>query len=243
MQILLISDIHANLVALETVLKHAPPHERVWCLGDVIGYGPHPNECVGKIIALDALCLPGNHDWAVLGKLDVADFVPDAQEAIYWTRRVLKEENRAYLDTLTERVPTQFDRYTLVHASPRQPIWEYVHNKSIARANMDHFDTPVCFVGHTHVPIVYRARERRRATDEALPIGKPFALEPGKMIVNPGSVGQPRDGDPRASYALLDSDANTLTLYRVAYDINATQEAMDAAGLPPRLINRLAFGV
>lgn len=170
------------------------------------------------------------------------DFNPYALEAVMWTREHLHDSNRAYLDRLVERVPRQFDRYTLVHASPRRPIREYIDSIQVARANMDDFATPVCFVGHTHIPVVYRQDPLKDIVREKLPENGPLQLGPQKMIVNPGSVGQPRDGDSRASYAILDTDANVLTHRRVAYDITETQEAMDAAHLPYPLVIRLALG-
>jgi diadenosine tetraphosphatase ApaH/serine/threonine PP2A family protein phosphatase len=242
MRILLISDIHANLPALTAVLKDAAAWDRVWCLGDVVGYGPYPNECVEKIKALGALCLPGNHDWAVLGKISVDDFNPYALEAIMWTREQLQASSRTYLDRLVERIPPQFDRYTLVHASPRRPIREYIDSIPVARANFADFETPVCFVGHTHIPAIYRQDPLKDVVREKLPENGHLQLGPQKMIVNPGSVGQPRDGDSRASYAILDTGANALTPRRVEYDITETQEAMDAAHLPYPLVMRLALG-
>jgi diadenosine tetraphosphatase ApaH/serine/threonine PP2A family protein phosphatase len=242
MRVLLISDIHANLAALTAVLKDAATWDRVWCLGDVVSYGPYPNECVEKIAALDSLCLPGNHDWAVLGKLAVDNFNPYALEAVLWTRDQLHPLNRAYLDQLVERVPPQFSRYTLVHASPRHPVWEYIDSISRAQANFAEFETPICFVGHTHIPMVYRQDPLEGTVKEKLPVSTPFRLGRQKMIVNPGSVGQPRDGDPRAAYAILDTETDELTHRRVEYDITATQQAMDAAHLPYQLVTRLSFG-
>ena len=245
MKILLLSDIHSNLVALETVLAAAPAHDAVWCLGDIVGYGPAPNECIERLRGLSVRSLAGNHDWAVLDKLDIADFNHNAQQAVLWTQDVLKPENRDWLAELPERQDLPDDNLTLVHGSPRYPIWEYIMTAGIAAENMSYFDTPVCLYGHTHVPMLYSTEEQGgRVRQEYLYPGDPLAPAPlGKSLINPGSVGQPRDRDPRASFALLDLDARTFTLYRVEYDIAATQAAMARAGLPRPLIERLSYGV
>ncbi|HEX7588552.1 MAG TPA: metallophosphoesterase family protein [Anaerolineae bacterium] len=241
MRILLISDIHANLVALDTVLAKAAPFDRIWCLGDVVGYGPEPNACIARLRSFDLLCIAGNHDWAALGKLDLEEFNPDARRAAIWTREQLTVENLEWLGALPDRVPTQADRFTLVHGSPRYPIWEYVLTPAVARTNFDFFDTPVCLMGHTHVPVVYRDQEWT-ATANQLVENSPLEVGQDRLMINPGSVGQPRDGDPRAAYALLDLDALTLTHFRVDYDIAITQAKMEQANLPPRLITRLSYG-
>jgi predicted phosphodiesterase len=243
MRILIVSDIHANLVALDTVLAQAAPFDRVWCLGDVVGYGPEPNECIERLRSFDLLCIAGNHDWAALGKLDLEEFNPDARLAAYWTREQLTPANVDWLRALPERVPTQADKFTLVHGSPRYPIWEYVLTPAVAHTNFDYFDTPVCLNGHTHVPVVYRLKSTgRSATADALPEDSPLKLNPERMMINPGSVGQPRDGDSRAAYAILDLEESTLMHYRVEYDIAATQAKMEHFELPKRLITRLSYG-
>ncbi len=243
MRILIISDIHANLVALDTVLAQAAPFDCVWCLGDVVGYGPEPNACIERLRSFDLLCLAGNHDWAALGKLDLEEFNPDARLAAYWTREQLSPTNLDWLRALPERVPTQAGKFTLVHGSPRYPIWEYVLTPAVARTNFDYFDTPICLMGHTHVPVVYRFRGvDRTATADALPEDTPLKLNPERMMLNPGSVGQPRDGDPRAAYAILDLETSTLMHYRIDYDIAATQAKMQQFDLPTRLITRLSYG-
>lgn len=242
MRILVLSDIHANSVALETVLTTAPAYDAVWCLGDVVGYGPAPNECVARLRGLNALTLMGNHDRAAIGGLNLAEFSDLARPALEWTKRVLTPENR---DWLAKRVATQIlTEYgiTLVHASPREPIWEYIQDRDIALQNFPYFDTPFCFFGHTHRPIAYRLRVQERILRvDALPERQPFLLEP-KLLLNPGSVGQPRDGNHRAAFALYDTDAQTLVSYRYDYDIAATQRAMSNVGLPYALIARLAQG-
>ena len=242
MRILIFSDIHSNLAALETVLKAASEqgYDRVWCLGDIVGYGPAPNECVAQVRNLEALSVAGNHDWGALGKIPLEDFNPDAQAAALWTRDQLTPENVAYLDGQAKmRVEGNI---TLAHGSPRFPIWEYIQLPSIATANFAHFDTAYCLVGHTHVPAVFRALNNRGVEMFLPQSDAPVPLGEERLIVNPGSVGQPRDGDSRASYALLDSEAGTIQFHRVEYPIDLTQAQMKEAGLPPRLAARLAFG-
>lgn len=243
MRILVLSDIHSNLAALDAVLMNAPSYDAVWCLGDIVGYGPAPNECVARVRALDALTLAGNHDWAVLGKAPLEHFREIARAALEWTRGALSPENTAWLDTLEPlKVLPEYDM-TLVHASPREPIWEYIEDAETALENFPSFTTSSCLFGHTHRPIAYwlRAAERVLST-QTLPEAQPYRLQP-KLLLNPGSVGQPRDGDPRAAFALLDTDSKRLTYLRVEYDIAATQRAIIAANLPHRLAARLAQGV
>lgn len=245
MRILIISDIHANLTALETVIKRAgklgKDYDHVWCLGDIVGYGPDPNECVDLVRSLPNLCLAGNHDWAALGRLDIRTFNADARKAVIWTREALSLNNLNYLEAL----PSTFvlNSFTLVHASPREPIWEYVLDPLIAALNYPHFETEYCLVGHTHTPIIFRAGQANESIQIVKPqYGKPFRLEDGKFIINPGSVGQPRDSDPRAAYALLDLDKMTFEHIRVEYDVASVQRRMKAADLPERLIKRLEHG-
>jgi diadenosine tetraphosphatase ApaH/serine/threonine PP2A family protein phosphatase len=245
MRILILSDIHANLTALETVLADAAgQYDRVWCLGDLVGYGPDPNECVDCVRGLQGLlCLVGNHDKAVLGEIDLAVFNGDAHTAISWTRRTASPETLDYLRALPAQ--DQAGDYTLVHGSPRQPVWEYILDCFIARDNFRLFSTPYCLVGHTHVPVIFRETGARGECREEVPdygVRRPLAGQ--RLILNPGSVGQPRDGRPDAAYMILDSksSAATLTLRRVAYPVATVQQKMRDAGLPQRLITRLTYG-
>ena len=245
MRYLLISDIHANLVAFETVLADAKgSYDKVWCLGDMVGYGPDPNECVELLLTLDHLCIAGNHDWAVLGKLDVEDFNPDARFASLWTREQLNDDVRDYLDNLPVSLVEE-EIYTLVHGSPRHPIWEYILYASVAQPNFKHFNTPYCFVGHTHNPIIFQESEEKGQMCEPLEPAfneGPIELGERRLIVNPGSVGQPRDGDARAAYGILDVEAKTFEYRRITYPVSDTQEKMKEYNFPARLWNRLAFG-
>lgn len=243
MRILVISDIHANLAALDAVLLDAGKFEQVWCLGDVVGYGPQPNITIERLRSLNLVCIAGNHDWAVLDRLDLEEFNGDARQAVLWTRQELDLVNLDWLGKLSERVPPQQEKFTLVHGSPRYPIWEYILTPPLARSNFDYFDTPYCFFGHTHVPTLYYLDEQAdRVIEQALPEMLPVPLGPHKMLINPGSVGQPRDGNTRASYLILNLDPLTVTHHRVRYDIKATQVKMQQAKLPGRLVTRLGQG-
>ncbi len=242
MKILIISDIHANLTAFQTVLDHAGGKwDYVWCLGDVVGYGPDPNECVELLNTMPHLCLAGNHDWAALGRLDIRTFNPDARRAVEWTQNALKPENIAYLEALP--VTFVIGPYTLVHASPREPVWEYILEPLVAALNFPHFETPYCFVGHTHQPVIYELINESGDTRAREPqYYEKRALNGHRVIINPGSVGQPRDQNPDAAYAILDTEANTFEHRRVPYAIHEVQARMRDYGFPERLITRLEHG-
>ena len=243
MRAVIVSDLHSNLAALRAVLDDAAREgcDELWCLGDLVGYGPQPNECVALMQAKAARCLAGNHDLAVLGAVPLDDFNTYAAAANRWTAGVLEEEARAYLAGLAPR--EEFAGVTLAHGSPREPVWEYVVSPSIASASFAAFAGNVCFVGHSHLPLV--CREPPYGTPPQLLAGRAgqrVALT-GRCIVNPGSVGQPRDGDPRAAYAIYqDAPAPAIEFRRVAYDVAATQALMRQANLPAYLIERLALG-
>ncbi|HSH01249.1 MAG TPA: metallophosphoesterase family protein [Anaerolineae bacterium] len=243
MRVLVISDIHANLTAFETVLADAEGEwEMIWCLGDVIGYGPDPNECVALLREQNHMSLSGNHDWAVLDKLDTRVFNDDAKRAIAWAQSVLTDETRAYLDSLPARVDDQHPAFTLAHGSPREPVWEYILDSLTALANFDLIETPLCLVGHSHVAGLFERMGATRVVPRSPIYRRPITLVDKEMILNPGSVGQPRDSDPRAAYALLDTDEMTWEFRRVAYAIEETQARMTAHGLPERLVQRLNYG-
>jgi len=240
-QCLVMSDIHANLAALEAVLDDAPDFDELWCLGDLVGYGPRPNECIERVRTLPHTSLAGNHDRAALGNLRLSSFNPVARRANEWTQQELTARARTYLNGL----PSSLQRgdFCLAHGSPREPVWEYITDTGVACANFEHFSTPVCLVGHTHVPVVFRLdKESARCRAEVPPLAEPIQLGPDRVIINPGSVGQPRDGDPRASYAVLDTEAKTWEFRRVSYAVEITQERMRAEGLPRYLIQRLQAG-
>ena len=240
MRIAVLSDIHGNLPALEAVLADLRPYDAIWQLGDVVGYGPQPNEVVELLAAEKAQGVRGNHDSAAVGELETDAFNDDARAAIEWTVGQLTSSTRAWLTALSPR--TELEGFTLVHGSPRDPTWEYVYSVSIARANMTRFTTPHCLVGHTHVPLVYRQNGSR--VEPALPEhGALFELDERRTLINPGSVGQPRDGDRRACAMLLDTETMSLEWRRVHYEIEPVQKLMAQAGLPDRLISRLRYGL
>lgn len=241
MRVLVISDIHANLTALEAVLEHAPEYDAAWCLGDIVGYGPDPNECVEMVRNLPELvCLIGNHDQAALGKIPLTRFNEEAQAAATWTSEQLTEASESYLLSLPGKV--SLDGYTLAHGSPRQPIWEYILDGATARANFEAFDTDYCLVGHSHVPLVFvQTAPKAEVEPYSIPWSHPFHMHP-RMILNPGSVGQPRDMDPRAAYAILDTEDGTWMGKRVDYDIIGVQTRMLESGLPERQALRLTGG-
>jgi diadenosine tetraphosphatase ApaH/serine/threonine PP2A family protein phosphatase len=242
MRIVIVSDIHSNLVALETVLADAGSYDALWCLGDTIGYGPCPNECIALMREHAAIAITGNHDLACLDKLDLSDFNPDARRANIWNGQQLNAENREWIEPLPALVRVD-DRYTVVHGSPREPVWEYLLMPDQARTNFALFDTQICFVGHSHVQLGFELHDDGRVKRFLPESGQILELHSTRFFLNPGSVGQPRDQDARAAYAVLDTDAATVRFQRVPYDIGKTQEQMQAAKLPLALIRRLEFGM
>jgi predicted phosphodiesterase len=242
MRLAVVSDIHANLAALDAVLtdlEHQPAVDGVWVCGDTVGYGPQPNEVIERLRQRDARAVMGNHDGAAVGVVDVGWFNDAAAAAIEWTAGVLTAESRAYLAALPERL-VEGD-LTMVHGSPREPIWEYIASPGIAAANLAAFDTTHCLFGHTHVPVVHAAADGA-VTTHAPRAGATEPLPAGRALLNPGSVGQPRDGNPDSSYLVLDLGAATATFRRVGYDIATTQALMRERGLPRWLVERLAVG-
>jgi diadenosine tetraphosphatase ApaH/serine/threonine PP2A family protein phosphatase len=245
---LIVSDVHANLVALEAVLRDAErdgPIDAVWSLGDCVGYGPRPGECIARLKGFDATMVAGNHERAATGAIGTEDFNPDAAAAAQWTKARLTEDEREFLDSLPEVSAPAADDFTLVHGTLRWPIWEYLFDSEAALAHLELQETPFGLVGHTHVPMLVgedpQAPEGcqllRLYGDETVTLDRDQ-----RIVLNPGSVGQPRDGDPRASYAVYDADANAITLHRVEYDIAATQKLMSEENLPRWLIERLSVG-
>jgi predicted phosphodiesterase len=241
-KVLVISDVHANITALEAVLADAGKVDEVWCLGDIAGYGPDPNECIERIQGLPELtCMMGNHDYAAIGNMPLEVFNLDAKKALLWQRDRLTNASREFLRTLLQK-PKVCVSVTLVHGSPRDPIWEYIMNTLVARINLDFFETPWCLVGHSHFQVVFQYHSE---TDE-MSIQVPGSTEKYELkergILNPGSVGQPRDRDPRAAYAIFHPEINIWEPRRVKYDIPSVQKRILDAGLPPRHAERLAGG-
>ena len=242
LRVAVISDIHANLHALEAVLEavRADAPDELWCLGDLVGYGPRPNEVVALVREQASLSLIGNHDLGVLGKLDLDDFSLDAAVSARWTQTVLLDEHRDYLESLAPQA--KVEGAELFHASPRDPVWEYVITGEIAEAALEATVAPVVLVGHSHLALAIVLADGELLGDLA-PAGTELDLTLGRMLLNPGSVGQPRDGDARAAWLELDLGAGRARFRRVAYDIERTQAEIRERDLPEPLAERLARGV
>jgi diadenosine tetraphosphatase ApaH/serine/threonine PP2A family protein phosphatase len=287
MRYVILADIHGNYEALTAVVRDIEVFVReqrttidqIWCLGDIVGYGPQPSECVRKVSELCGICIAGNHDWAAIGKLNLDEFTGVAANSAEWTSEQLTPQERIYLRQLPERARS--GSVTLVHGSPLNPIWEYLTTPLGATPNFSAFDTTFCLIGHTHVPTIFLLPDDAPPMPPApsqlsgmrMPGGFDFdsgelmpfpSLEPltngqlceqitptqalwvlperRRAIINPGSVGQPRDGDPRAAYLIYDTDVG-FEFRRVEYDIAATQRRMAELGLSPRMAARLAHGV
>jgi len=240
MRVALISDVHANYHALEAVLEEidAESVDAVWCLGDTVGYGPLPNECCAAVEGRSDVCLVGNHDLVVLGELTVSDFNDEAAAAALWTSEVLTRGSRSFLERLKPSV--ELDGIDLFHASARDPVWEYVLTEEAARATLELSDASLVLVGHSHVALAITLNDSQVLGGLA-PAGAEVELE-GRWLLNPGSVGQPRDGDPRAAWVLLDLDRMFAAFRRVEYPIRQTQSEMRERGLPAALATRLERG-
>jgi len=237
-----LADIHSNLEAFTAVLGDIARKgevDEIWCLGDVVGYGPDPGPCIELLQRCNHVCIAGNHDLAAIGRVDTKYFNSHAAAAISWTQKQLNPEDVQYLESLPPKI--EKDKFTMVHGSPMDPAFEYLISSGIAARNFPRIKTTYCLVGHSHQPVSFKEED-----DSALPIG----LSPGigvilgksRMIINPGAVGQPRDGDPRASYILYDDEASIARLVRVPYDIETTQQKIMEAGLPVHLATRLKEG-
>ena len=243
MRIAVVSDIHANRAALDAVVQHAGSVDGVWCLGDSVGYGPQPAECIARLRELNAIWVAGNHERAATGAISVEDFNSSAASAAIWTGEQLTESDRESLDQLPETELAE--NFTLVHGTLRWPIWEYLFDEEAAIGHLALQRTQFSLVGHTHVPAIVTEHPddptgcsmRRLADGEIVDLGGNE-----RLVLNPGSVGQPRDGDKRASYGVVDTKAGTFQLHRVEYDIAATQQLMAEADLPAWLSERLAIG-
>jgi diadenosine tetraphosphatase ApaH/serine/threonine PP2A family protein phosphatase len=242
MRYAILADIHANLAAFKAVLRDIEAKggvDELWCLGDIVGYGPDPCDCIRLLQSRCSVCVAGNHDLGAIGRLDLSCFNPVAATACRWTASKLGPSDIQYIESLPLTL-TKGD-FLLVHGSPAEPVLEYVVSNGIAAKNFSFFDTPYCLVGHTHVPLAFK----QSGTDSSaitLSPGIGLVLGTHRMIINPGGVGQPRDGDPRASYAIYESEGSIFRLYRVPYDIDSTQDKMIRAGLPMSLVSRLQDG-
>jgi predicted phosphodiesterase len=236
----LISDIHGNLHALESVLRSvdAEAPDELWCLGDLVGYGPQPNRCCELVAERAAVCLIGNHDLGVLGRIDLEDFSPDAAAVARWTADVLEDEPRRFLESLSPSAV--LDRAELFHASPRDPVWEYVLAPEVAYLSLVATKKPLVLVGHSHIALRFGAEDLTLSLGEE---GSEVDLARGRWLLNPGSVGQPRDGNPRAAWLLLDFDAQKAAYRRVEYAVEKTQAEIRERGLPEPLAVRLESGI
>jgi predicted phosphodiesterase len=250
MRYLIVSDIHGNRFGLEAVLSAAAGHyDKLICLGDVVGYGAHPNECCELLREHEAFSLSGNHDAAALGLLDTSWFNPVALAAIKWTRRQLTEENQQWLQSLPAQCEWSEEDFQAVHGSLREPWEEYITDQYIAEATIQLMSCRLCFYGHTHVAICYREAKKSRWSFggnvkwKSMPNGGSIDLTiEGTYLVNPGSCGQPRDGNPQARYALFDTEKQSIVVEAIDYDWNAARAAIIDAGLPALLGDRLLQG-
>ncbi len=242
MRIAVVSDIHGNRHAFEAVLEAIASSEceEIWCLGDLVGYGAEPDECVELARTHAAICLAGNHDLCVRGSLPLEEFSRGAAVAAQWTRDTITAETRAYLDELE---PTMLDEAVgLYHASPRDPVWEYVLSPLQADMCLDVQQHRVCLIGHSHVALAFWREPGELTTGETQDADEQLDLQTREWLINPGSVGQPRDGDPRAGWIELDLDAWRATYRRTEYDIAGAAAAIRAARLPASLAERLEYG-
>lgn len=238
------SDIHGNLEAFLAVLVFFE-QEKVSsfiCCGDIVGYGPNPNECIEELLALKhCIIVGGNHDKAVVGMKDTRWFNDFASRAITWTRRQLTSSYHGFLT----RMPNTADhsKFFVAHGSPRDPLDEYLLSPTQFQDSLEYFQSPICFVGHTHVPSCFLCDRLSRIKIKSPIAQEEIKIEPdSQMLYNPGAVGQPRDGDPRAACAIYDTDRKTVRLHHIEYDIAKTQGKMRRAQLPLYLIDRLAEG-
>lgn len=241
MRVAVVSDIHSNLAALEAVLSaiDAESPDELWCLGDLVGYGPRPNECCALVGERAAVCLAGNHDLAVRGTIDLEEFGGDAAVAARWTKEVLAPEAQALLDRLEPQGSAQ--DVALYHGSARDPVWEYVLSDETAAVTLALSPSPLALVGHSHVALL-AVDSGEGVAGGVAGAGLEVDLSAGRFLLNPGSVGQPRDSDPRAAFLLLDLDARRASFRRVDYDVERTQREMRDAKLPEPLVARLELG-
>jgi diadenosine tetraphosphatase ApaH/serine/threonine PP2A family protein phosphatase len=238
----IVSDIHANRHAFEAVLAEtrAAGVDEVWCLGDLVGYGADPDACVELAREHVAICLAGNHDLAVTGELPMDEFSRGAGVSARWTQGVIAAENLTFLREL--RPAGVEGEFGLYHASPRDPVWEYVLSDLLADRCFDAAEQRICFIGHSHVALAFTREDRGRTAGAQRGHGATADVRDRRWLLNPGSVGQPRDGDPRAAWALLDTSARHVEWRRTRYDVEGAASAIRAAGLPDSLAERLGYG-
>ena len=241
-RIALISDVHGNLPAFEAVLDDIARAgvDARWCLGDLVGYGAQPDECVALAREACDVCLIGNHDLVVIDKLEITEFSHNAAVAAIWTQEHIAQESVDYLSGLETN--TEAGELGLYHASPRDPVGEYVLSVGLADACLDAMPGRLAAVGHSHVALWFWRNEGGRTVGEQAGAGMEIDLSKGEWLLNPGGVGQPRDGDPRAAWVLMDFEHSTALWKRVEYPIDEAAKAIEEAGLPRSLADRLYFG-
>ena len=241
MRVAVVSDIHGNYHALEAVLAEvlSETPDEIWCLGDVVGYGPDPNRCCEAVERHANLCLAGNHDLAVIGSLTVEDFNGDAAVAVRWTQTVLADDARRFLEPLVPAATR--NGAALFHGSPIDPVWDYVLSEEVARASMEMVRAPLVMVGHSHVALSI-AYDGEALSGGLAHGGQEVDLRASRWLLNPGSVGQPRGGDPRAAWLMLDLAAGRASFRRTEYPIERTQAEIRSVGLPEALAVRLERG-
>jgi predicted phosphodiesterase len=242
MKVAVISDIHGNRHAFEAVLDAVAYSDaaELWCLGDLVGYGAEPDACVELARRHAAVCLAGNHDMAVTGEIPLDDFSRGASLAAQWTQEVIARDNLDFLAGL--RPQGQEGEIGLYHGSPRDPVWEYVLSALLAELCLDCQSDRVCLIGHSHVALSFVREEGSLATGEPRRAGTRLDISNGEWLLNPGSVGQPRDGDRRASWLMLDLDDLSVSFMRTKYDVAGAAAAIRAARLPDSLAERLEYG-
>lgn len=244
MKILVIADIHSNLTAFNAALEDVRQRvtvDEIWNLGDVIGYGPDPHECIQLLKRICKVSVAGNHDLATVGNLETSRSNAGITEILKWTRLQLSFEDKEFLKGLSHII--EKGEFTLVRGSPIDPIWEYVSSIEIAKESLSHLKTPHCMVGHLHVPIVFEFRQNQAGTGRLLVDNASFALKGNRVIFNPGSIGHPRDQNALASYGVFDTRRNRITVHRVSYDVASGQKRMRLQGFQSKFIDRLASGL
>lgn len=244
MKIGIISDIHGNVEALQAVLEKLKNVDKIVCLGDIVGYGADPVYCIEKIRELEAPCIMGNHEGAVTGELDLQYFNEDARQAIQWTKRQLKNRDFGYLSRLKRKITISQDILG-VHGSPRQPLWEYILDKQTAEEIFNHFDFKIYFIGHSHIAGYFSFHQKNQVVHYFSAInGAEIAIQKDySYIINCGSVGQPRDRNPQASFAIFDTEQLIVHIIRIDYPIAKAQDKINRANLPGFLAERLSMGI
>jgi predicted phosphodiesterase len=239
----IISDIHSNSEALDCILNNMEKVDELICLGDIVGYGADPNYCVKKIKDLNCRCIGGNHDFGVIGKININYFNDAARKAILWTSRKLEENNKKFLLNLNKKIQV-IENIFAVHGSPRDPIFEYILDKNSAYDIFKKYDFKIYFIGHSHLAGCFSFNKSNNQVNytDFINGGYIEILKNKRYIINCGSVGQPRDGNPDASYGIYDTEYKVIKIYRISYPIYLTQKKIINAGLPKVLADRLSWG-